>query len=121
MTSIERIIEYTNLNGEDVNCSTAKAPVEWPQAGEIVFDDVSFTYAGNLPDALKNMTFKINASEKVGVVGRTGSGKSSIFQALFRMAESTGSIRIDGVDIKTLSLHQLRNKISVIPVSVDAR
>jgi ATP-binding cassette subfamily C (CFTR/MRP) protein 4 len=62
------------------------------------------------------MLITINPGEKVGVVGRTGAGKSSLFQTLFRMAEPEGSVIIDDVDITTISLHELRSKIAIIPV-----
>jgi len=117
MTSVERILEYTALDAEPLETGLQKPPVQWPHSGLIQFDDVSFSYAKNLPPVLNNLTFAIQPREKVGVVGRTGAGKSSIIQALFRMAEPSGSIRIDGVDIRQLSLHDLRKKISIIPVS----
>lgn len=64
---------------------------------------------------LKNLNFVISGGEKVGIVGRTGAGKSSLLQCLFRMVEPEGNIVIDGVDTKTLGLHDLRKKISIIP------
>ncbi len=116
MTSAERINEYTKLEKEKLNEGKIKVDREWPQSGEIIFNDVSFAYDETLPNVLKNVSFKINAKEKIGVVGRTGAGKSTIFQTLFRMAEPDGSVVIDGVNIKDLSLHELRSKISIIPV-----
>jgi ATP-binding cassette subfamily C (CFTR/MRP) protein 4 len=116
MTSAERINEYTKLEKEKLNEGNIKAPKDWPQYGEIVFENVSFAYDETLPSVLKNVSFKINANEKIGVVGRTGAGKSTIFQTLFRMAESEGTVCIDGVNINDLSLHELRSKISIIPV-----
>jgi ABC-type multidrug transport system fused ATPase/permease subunit len=117
MTSAERINEYTKLEKEKLGAGKIKAAEDWPQNGEIVFDNVSFAYDESLPNVLKNVSFKINPREKIGVVGRTGAGKSTIFQTLFRMAEPDGTVSIDGVNIKDLSLHELRSKISIIPVS----
>ena len=117
MTSVERILEYTELDVEPLYKGKTKPEKEWPQRGEIKFDNVSFSYAKNLPEVLKGLTFEIKAGEKIGIVGRTGAGKSSIIQTLFRMAEQTGEICVDTIDIKDISLHDLRQKISIIPVS----
>ncbi len=117
LTSLERIVEYSTLSGEVLTNGRMIPPKDWPQVGEIRFDNVSFAYDDDLPAVLKNVTLKIDAQEKVGVVGRTGAGKSTIFQTLFRMAEPTGKIIIDGIDICDLSLHDLRSKIAIIPVS----
>ena len=67
---------------------------------------------------LQNVTLKINSKEKVGIIGRTGSGKSTFFQDLYRMAEPSGNILIDNVNIKNVSLYDLRSVISIIPVSI---
>ena len=120
MTSVERINEYASLEKEESSSSKLKPKPGWPENGEIVFDDVCFAYDKNLPAVLKNVTFKLNAREKIGVVGRTGAGKSTIFQTLFRMAEPQGTVTIDGINIKDVSLADLRNKMSIIPVSIKA-
>ncbi len=118
MTSVERINEYASLDDEESSTNKLKPSLNWPENGQISFENVSFAYDKNLPDALKNVSFKLNAKEKVGVVGRTGAGKSTIFQTLFRMAEPQGTVAIDGINIKDISLSDLRNKISIIPVSL---
>ena len=115
MTSVERIMEYVDLPSEHTKKESKELAKDWPQRGEIYFKDVSFAYDKSLPNVLHNLTFKINAGEKIGVVGRTGAGKSSIIQTLFRMAEPEGSILIDDVDIKEIALHDLRKRISIIP------
>jgi ABC-type multidrug transport system fused ATPase/permease subunit len=115
MTSVERIVEYTSLDSEGKD-STKKAPPKWPEHGEIDYSNVSFAYEKTLPSVLKNITLKIHPGEKVGIVGRTGAGKSSFFQSLYRMAEPTGLIRIDGVNIKEITLHDLRSNLAIIPV-----
>jgi ABC-type multidrug transport system fused ATPase/permease subunit len=120
MTSVERIVEYTNIDGEKLDERQIKPGSDWPTNGEVLFEDVSFAYDENSPIVLKNMTFKIEPNEKVGVVGRTGAGKSTIFQTLLRMAElRSGKVSIDSINIKDISLHDLRSKIAIIPVNTD--
>lgn len=116
MTSVERIKEYTSLEKER-DVEETEPDKDWPASGEILFDDVSLAYAKNLPFVLKDLLFEIYPGEKIGVVGRTGAGKSSLIQAIFRLTEPIGTIYIDGVDIKTIGLKKLRNKITIIPVS----
>ena len=90
-------------------------PPSWPQQGVIQFHDVCLRYAKDEKMVLNGVNFKTMAREKIGVVGRTGAGKSSLVAALFRLAEPTGEIRIDGVDVLDLGLDQLRAKVSIIP------
>lgn len=88
----------------------------WPSRGQISFEGVVMKYAPHLPPALKGVTFSVQPQEKVGVVGRTGSGKSTLLLALYRMFNlESGRIVVDGIDISTLSLPQLRRGLSVIP------
>ena len=123
MTSVERILEYVDLPNEnnrlnkDNKKKAIKPSEEWPQNGEIVFDNVSYSYSKeeNLPNVLNSLSFRINKGEKIGIVGRTGAGKSSIIQTLFRMSEPDGSILIDNINIKELNLSDLRSRISIIP------
>ncbi len=117
MTSVERILEYTNLDSEPLDTGKTKPNIDWPTSGSIQFKNVCFKYSSELPNVLNNLSFDIKPQEKIGVVGRTGAGKSSIIQALFRMAEPNGLILIDDVNIRDLSLHDLRKKLSIIPVS----
>ena len=116
MTSVERVMEYSNLQSEPLNQGRKKPPADWPSNGEIIYDDVSFSYDKSLSPVLNQLAFRIAPGEKIGIVGRTGAGKSSIIQSLFRMAEPTGTILIDGIDVKELSLRDLRSKLSIIPV-----
>ncbi len=119
MTSTERVMQYTLLPSEILENKVEKSvDKDWPQKADIVFDDVSFAYDESLPNVLKNVSFQINGGEKIGVVGRTGAGKSTIFQTLFRMAEPDGNVFIDGLNIKDISLYDLRSRISIIPVSL---
>ncbi|EEC16542.1 ABC transporter, putative [Ixodes scapularis] len=118
VVSFERTLEYTELSGE-VSVPSLPTPPEgpWPSDGRIQFVNYSASYRpGVLPDVLKNVSFTIEAEEKVGVVGRTGAGKSSLVLALLRVINSSGGkIRIDGVDIARIPLHKLRSAVTVIP------
>ncbi|XP_036431516.1 multidrug resistance-associated protein 5 [Colossoma macropomum] len=118
-TSVERINHYIkNLETEaprQVSGPSAPDP-NWPQQGSISFQNVEMRYRPELPLVLKNLTFNILPDETVGIIGRTGSGKSSLGVALFRLVElSGGSIIIDGVNIAHVGLEALRSKLSVIP------
>jgi len=94
--------------------------VDWPAAGTIQFQAYSTRYRPELELVLKKIDISINAGEKIGCVGRTGSGKSSLLLALFRILEAAeGKIFIDGVDISTIGLHDLRSAISIVPQSPD--
>ena len=88
---------------------------EWPQEGRVEFSDIELRYAPEEKDVLRNLSFKTEPREKVGIVGRTGAGKSSLVAALFRLAEPRGKIIIDGVDVLKIGLKDLRAKISIIP------
>lgn len=90
--------------------------MDWPKSNTIEFDNVSMRYKKGLDLVLKGMSFKVGSNEKVGIVGRTGAGKSSILQALFRLIEvADGVVRVDGKDVSKLGLHTLRTKLSYIP------
>ncbi|XP_078589212.1 ATP-binding cassette sub-family C member 4-like [Branchiostoma floridae x Branchiostoma japonicum] len=115
MTSAERVLEYTKLDPEVEPETKVDPPAGWPQHGSIALQNASFSYSKGGPEVLKDLTETIAAQEKVGIVGRTGAGKSSLMHMLLRMAEIEGSIRIDGVDISTIGLFDLRSQISVIP------
>lgn len=115
MTSLERIKEYTMLEAEKLE-GGSKPAADWPKSGAIDFKNVSFRYDKTLPPVLEDLNFSIGSGEKIGVVGRTGAGKSSLIQALFRIAEPDGDIIIDNVRIKDLGLHDLRAHLSIIPV-----
>lgn len=117
MTSVERITEYIHLPSEPALESQPKycPPNDWPSNGEIILKDLSFRYSDNGNYILKNLNVRINANEKIGICGRTGAGKSSIVQAIFRLAELSGEIIIDGIATNRLGLHDLRKRISIIP------
>uniref|UniRef100_A0A672MVD8 ATP-binding cassette sub-family C member 5 n=1 Tax=Sinocyclocheilus grahami TaxID=75366 RepID=A0A672MVD8_SINGR len=118
-TSVERINHYIkNLESEGTRqiCGSSAPASSWPEEGRITFQNVEMRYRDDLPLVLKNLSFSVLPEETVGIVGRTGSGKSSLGVALFRLAElSRGSIIIDGVNIAHIGLEDLRSKLSVIP------
>lgn len=146
MTSVERVLEYSDLPSEgdlttgadkdkrsptksptlqsmksvDTTSTTATIPIsqvgaDWPSKGELVFSNVSLRYAPTEPPVLRNLNFNIRSLEKIGIVGRTGAGKSSLIAALFRLADTEGSILLDMINTKSIGLHDLRSKLSIIP------
>ncbi|XP_064826807.1 ATP-binding cassette sub-family C member 4-like isoform X3 [Oncorhynchus masou masou] len=115
MTSVERVVEYTELESEAPWETQKRPPPEWPSQGLITFDRVSFSYSSDGPVVLKDMKVMFRPKEKVGIVGRTGAGKSSLVSVLFRLAEPEGRIYIDGVLTSEIGLHDLRQKMSIIP------
>ncbi|XP_067128843.1 ATP-binding cassette sub-family C member 4-like [Centruroides vittatus] len=117
MNSVKRILNYSKLKPEASyeSLPDKRPPSDWPQNGKIHFDNVTLQYSKDKNTVLKNLTFIINSGEKIGIVGRTGAGKSSIIASLFRMTEPTGTITIDGVDTGDIGLRDLRSKISIIP------
>ncbi|XP_031347077.1 probable multidrug resistance-associated protein lethal(2)03659 isoform X2 [Photinus pyralis] len=117
MVSVERVLEYTTIEGERAlkSAPNLKPSVAWPSLGGIKFKNVSLRYSPDEPFVLKGLNFVVEPLQKIGIVGRTGAGKSSIIAALFQLAETKGSIIIDGVDITIIGLHDLRKKMSIIP------
>uniref|UniRef100_A0A5G2R7R0 Uncharacterized protein n=1 Tax=Sus scrofa TaxID=9823 RepID=A0A5G2R7R0_PIG len=115
MISVERVIEYTDLEKEAPWEYKYHPPPSWPHEGLIGFYNVRFRYSSDGPLVLKNFTAPISPNEKVGIVGRTGAGKSSLVSALFRLSEPEGRIWIDGIWTTTIGLHDLRKKMSVVP------
>uniref|UniRef100_A0A8C4X1U4 Cystic fibrosis transmembrane conductance regulator n=1 Tax=Eptatretus burgeri TaxID=7764 RepID=A0A8C4X1U4_EPTBU len=115
MTSVERVMEYSDLKPEAAWESKAP-PKNWPAQGTVMLDRVNFRYTPDGPLVLRNLSVAFQAKEKVGIVGRTGAGKSSLLTALFRLTElESGRVIIDDVVIADLGLHYLRRAISIIP------
>ncbi|CAG9831833.1 unnamed protein product [Diabrotica balteata] len=112
MTSVERAMEYTTIESES---SSGTDNINWPTKGEIVYQDVSMTYTNSHEKVLKDISFTVKAGTKIGIVGRTGAGKSSIISTLYRLYNYEGKILVDGVELKQLSLKFLRQHISIIP------
>ncbi|KAF9570989.1 Multidrug resistance-associated protein 1 [Mortierella alpina] len=157
LVSLERVLEYTELRTEAPDATDVELPPNWPAEGRISFCNYSTRYREGLDLVIKNVTLEISPAEKVGIVGRTGAGKSSLTLALFRIVEAAnsfwaresdnsdaavmdstahehpnneaqhnandeeeededgGRIEIDGVDISTVGLQQLRQHLSIIP------
>ncbi|XP_078099629.1 ATP-binding cassette sub-family C member 4 isoform X2 [Sander vitreus] len=115
MTSVERVVEYTELESEAPWETQKRPPPDWPSKGLVTFDQVSFSYSTEGPLVLQSLKAMFRPKEKVGIVGRTGAGKSSLVSALFRLAEPQGKIYIDGVLTSEIGLHDLRQKMSIIP------
>ncbi|XP_044001771.1 multidrug resistance-associated protein 1 isoform X9 [Aphidius gifuensis] len=117
IVAVERIKEYGETPQEapwEIKNTTPQK--NWPQNGCVVFDNFKVRYREGLELVLKGVTFKINGGEKVGIVGRTGAGKSSLTLALFRIIEAAdGKILIDDIDISKLGLHSLRSRLTIIP------
>lgn len=119
--SVERIVDYTedkpsNPREKPFIITETEPAKDWPQQGAIKFKNVSMRYRKELPLVLNEVSFFIPAKSKVGVVGRTGAGKSSLFLSLFRIVElSHGSVEIDGINVAKIGLHTLRSRISIIP------
>ncbi|XP_066250978.1 ATP-binding cassette sub-family C member 4-like [Euwallacea similis] len=117
LTSVERVLQYTKLQNEGpFDTPKKKLPVlSWPSFGRIQFKNLSLSYVDEDGPVLKNLEFIIQSGKKIGVVGRTGAGKSSLISALFRLAPIQGQVLIDDLDIKNVGLTDLRKKISIIP------
>jgi ABC-type multidrug transport system fused ATPase/permease subunit len=134
MNAAERIFEYTQLETEDLR-GTDNLRASWPEEGKLEVKKLEVGYANDLPAILKGVTFSVEGNQRVGVVGRTGAGtindppfwpirdtnnpslgKSTLSLALFRFLKARkGSIVIDGIDISTIKLHDLRTRLAIIP------
>ena len=115
MNSTERIHEYGALE-QEAPLHLGPVPDTWPSAGAIDFSNVHMRYRPGLPLVLTGLTMHIPAGERIGIVGRTGAGKSSILSTLFRLVElADGAIAIDGIDIARVGLHDLRSRLAIIP------
>jgi ABC-type multidrug transport system fused ATPase/permease subunit len=109
----ERIVEYTKLEKEPQ--SGTDVPAAWPTKGELEVTDLTVAYAPDLPPVLRELTFTLRQGERVGVVGRTGAGKSSLAMTLLRCLDiRSGSIHIDGIDVSTVKLQDLRSRVGMI-------
>ncbi|KAL5700039.1 Canalicular multispecific organic anion transporter 2 [Ranunculus cassubicifolius] len=115
--SVERMLQYTSIPSEPpLVVEESRPEKDWPPRGEIDIHDLQVRYAPQMPLVLRGITCTIPGEMKTGIVGRTGSGKSTLIQTLFRMVEPTsGAILIDGLNISKIGLHDLRSRLSIIP------
>ena len=115
MNAVERVAEYSKIPIEKQS-GRMDAPAAWPMEGRLEVSDLIVGYAPESPPVLKGLSFRVEKNTRVGVVGRTGAGKSSLTLALFRFLEAReGSILIDGINIANISLHVLRSRLAIIP------
>eukprot|EP00008_Paramoeba_atlantica_P002387 CAMPEP_0201503048 /NCGR_PEP_ID=MMETSP0151_2-20130828/84456_1 /ASSEMBLY_ACC=CAM_ASM_000257 /TAXON_ID=200890 /ORGANISM="Paramoeba atlantica, Strain 621/1 / CCAP 1560/9" /LENGTH=244 /DNA_ID=CAMNT_0047896677 /DNA_START=990 /DNA_END=1725 /DNA_ORIENTATION=- len=121
MTQIQRLFDYSDLPSEDELYKSGlgrkdSAAEKWPSTGSVSFSNVAMKYQPSGPHVLKNVSFQIEPGESIGIVGRTGAGKSSLFVSLLRIFEiCEGKITIDDVDISHVGLHDLRHNIISVP------
>ncbi|XP_078163870.1 putative ABC transporter C family member 15 [Carex rostrata] len=117
MISVERILQYSRIPSEaPLVIEDCRPPNKWPENGTIHIKNLEVRYAEHLPSVLRGVTCVVPGRKKIGVVGRTGSGKSTFIQALFRLVEPrNGTIEIDNIDICKIGLYDLRSRISIIP------
>ncbi|XP_046557639.1 multidrug resistance-associated protein 1-like isoform X2 [Haliotis rubra] len=117
VVSVERMVEYSEIPREAAwTVPDKKPPADWPTEGEVKFDDLQVRYRPELDLVLKGINCRIKPGEKIGVVGRTGAGKSSLTLALFRIVETAGGkILIDGHNIADMGLHDLRSRLTILP------
>ncbi len=117
MTSVERVLTYAELQPESgYDTSNPHTPKGWPEKGSVTFSDVSLRYYADGPSVLKGINFDVSPGEKMGIVGRTGAGKSSLLACLLRMPANTeGEIIIDGISVADLNVQDVRSAIAVIP------
>lgn len=115
LTSVERILEYSQLEPEKQPEIMSDMKKDWPSKGSITFNKVVYRYSIESEPVLHGLTFSIKSKEKIGIVGRTGAGKSSLIGSIFRLAIVEGDIFIDDVNIASVETKVFRSKISIIP------
>jgi len=113
--SLERIQRYLDIDHEPESTETGKPPAYWPTSGDLRVENLSARYSQFGPTVLHNLSFDIKSGERIGVVGRTGSGKSSLTLALLRGIITEGTVYYDGIPTKSINLEVLRSNITIIP------
>ncbi|KAG8986758.1 hypothetical protein FRB90_003805 [Tulasnella sp. 427] len=113
--SLERIKDFVEIEQEPLPTPKCIPPAAWPASGSLRVEKLCAKYSNDGPNVLHDVSFEIKSGEHVGVVGRTGAGKSSLSLSLLRMIPTTGSVFFDGVDTQKVNLDSLRNNITIIP------
>lgn len=115
LMSVERILEYSQLEPEKQPEQRSFIENDWPKCGKIEFKHVIYRYSDESEPVLRGLSFSVESTEKVSVIGRTGAGKSSLISSIFRLAVVDGEILIDDINTATVDLNVLRSRISIIP------
>lgn len=116
MNALERVLEFTQVETEAETEAGGVVPVTWPTQGLVQVCNITARYKPTGPDVLRNVSLTLQPGQRVGIVGRTGSGKSSLILALFRLLHlSAGSILVDGIDISTIHPRILRSRLAIVP------
>ncbi|KAF7372862.1 ATP-binding cassette transporter [Mycena sanguinolenta] len=113
--SLERIQQYIHIEQETKPTEAGMPPAHWPSSGELVVEKLSARYSPDGPKVLRDVSFRIKSGERVGIVGRTGSGKSSLTLALLRCIYTEGTVYYDGIPTSSINLDALRSNITIIP------
>jgi ABC-type multidrug transport system fused ATPase/permease subunit len=119
--AVERLVHHAyNIDHEaPLHIADKMPPLPWPRKGSMEFSGVHLRYRPGLPYVLQDLSFSVQGGERIGIVGRTGAGKSSMAVALLRLTEvDKGAITIDGVDLDQLGLHDVRRRIAIIPQGI---
>ncbi|KAJ7759560.1 P-loop containing nucleoside triphosphate hydrolase protein, partial [Mycena metata] len=112
---LERIQQYIDIEQEKKPTEAGTPPAHWPSSGELIVEKLSARYSPDGPQVLRDISFHVKSGERVGIVGRTGSGKSSLTLALLRCIYTEGTVHYDGLPTSSINLDALRSNITIIP------
>jgi ABC-type multidrug transport system fused ATPase/permease subunit len=113
--SLERLQDYVEIEQEPKPTESGKPPAYWPASGNLEVQNLSARYSLDGPEVLHNLSFSVKSGERIGVVGRTGSGKSTLTLSLLRGIMTSGAVLYDGMDTSKINLDALRSNITIIP------